>query len=86
MCNFSCTSHILITKFEASKTLNKNLKIEFILMPFFLISLYIFTSSKFSLIEISFFDLIKGSYIAFFKIKFKKKIVKKIYFFITSIY
>ena len=33
---FSCASHILITKFEASKTLDKNLKIEFILIPFFL--------------------------------------------------
>ena len=32
---FSCASHILITKFEASKTLNKNLKIEFFLCHFF---------------------------------------------------
>ena len=38
---FSCSSHILITKFEASKTLDKNLKIEFILIPFFLF-FYIF--------------------------------------------
>ena len=39
---FSCSSHLLITKFEASKTLNKNLKIEFLIMPFFFFSLYMY--------------------------------------------
>ena len=78
---FSCTSHILITKFEASKTLNKNLKIEFILMPFFLISLYIFTSSKFSLIEISFLILLKEVILLFLRLNLLRKIVKNLFFY-----
>ena len=56
MCNFRAS--IYITKFEASKTLDKNLKIEFILIPFF-IFLYFLTSNKFSLIENSILILIK---------------------------
>ena len=40
----SCASHILITEFEASKTLKKNLKIEIILMPFFLFFLFFLIS------------------------------------------
>ena len=47
---YSCVSHILITKFEATKTLNKNLKIEFLLMPFFLSSLYFLSSGNYSLL------------------------------------
>mgnify|MGYP000138483649 CR=1 FL=1 len=37
---FSCASHILVTKFEATQTLKHNLKFEFSLMPFFLILLF----------------------------------------------
>ena len=42
---FSCASHLLITKFEATKTLNRNLKIELIIIPFFVVLLYFLTNS-----------------------------------------
>ncbi len=76
---FSCTSHILITKFEASKTLNKNLKLEFLFMPFFLYSLYFFTSYKFSLIEISFLILVKEVILLFLRLNLLRKIIKNLY-------
>ena len=44
---FSCASHILVTKFEASKTLYRNLKVEFFLMPFFLLALFFLTSKNY---------------------------------------
>ena len=90
---FSCTSHLLITKFEASKTLSKNLKIEFFLMPFFLISLYHFTSNKFSLIEISYLILFKEVILLIFRLYILKKIIENIIkfylyiiFFISTLY
>ncbi len=90
---FSCASHLLITKFEASKTLSKNLKIEFFLMPFFLISLYYFTSNKFSLIEISYLILFKEVILLLFRLYILKKIIKNIIkfylyiiFFISTLY
>ena len=76
---FSCTSHILITKFEASKTLNRNLKIEFLLMPFFLFSLYFLTSGKFSLIEISFLILLKEVALLLFRLNLLRKIIKNLF-------
>jgi len=90
---FSCASHLLITKFEASKTLNKNLKIEFFLMPFFLVSLYYFTSNKFSLIEISYLILFKEVILLIFRLYILKKIIENIIkfylyiiFFISTLY
>ncbi len=82
---FSCTSHLLITKFEASKTLNKNLKIEFFLMPFFLISLYFFTKNNFSLTEISYLILVKEMILLILRLNILKKIIKNLlsyYFYI----
>tara|TARA_Y100001958_G_C21242651_1_gene571056 strand:- start:2386 stop:3747 length:1362 start_codon:yes stop_codon:yes gene_type:complete len=76
---FSCTSHILITKFEASKTLKRNLKIEFLLMPFFLMSLYFLTSNKFSIIEVSFLILLKEVILLFFRLNLLKKIIKNLF-------
>ncbi len=90
---FSCTSHILITKFEASKTLNRNLKIEFLLMPFFLFSLYFLTSGKFSLIEISFLILLKEVALLLFRLNLLRKVIKNlfihyiyIFFFLLTLY
>ena len=83
---FSCTSHLLITKFEASKTLDKNLKIEFYLMPFFLIFLYFLTSNKFSLIEISYLILFKEVTLLILRLNLLKKIIKNVsqyYIYIT---
>ena len=56
---FSCASHLLVTRFEATKTLNQNLKIEFFLVPFFLYSLYHLTSLNYSLFLISLLILTK---------------------------
>ncbi len=90
---FSCSSHILITKFEASKTLDKNLKIEFILIPFFLFFLYFFTSNKFSLIDISVLILVKEVALLFLRLNLLKKIIRNllihyinILFFLVTLY
>tara|TARA_B100000674_G_C37940440_1_gene962330 strand:- start:1682 stop:2464 length:783 start_codon:yes stop_codon:yes gene_type:complete len=77
---FSCTSHILITKFEASKTLDRNLKIEFLFMPFFLSSLYLLTSHNFSLIDISFLILIKEVILLIFRLNLLRSIIKNLIF------
>ena len=75
---FSCASHILITKFEASKTLSRNLKIEFLFLPFFIFSLYFFTSNKFSLLEISYFILLKEVILLILRLNLLKKIIKNL--------
>ncbi len=73
---FSCASHILVTKFEATKSLNRNLKIELILMPFFLIFLILLISMKFSLITISILILIKEYVLFIVRLNFLKDDVK----------
>ncbi len=81
---FSCASHILITKFEASKTLYKNLKIEFFLLPFFLITLFFLTIKNFPLLIIGILILLKEILLFFLRLNFlKSEIVefKKYYFF-----
>lgn len=85
---FSCASHILITKFEANKILNQNLKIEFILMPFFLFCLYYLTSENFSLIFISALILFKELILFFLRLYFLKKEIDKIniYYFKSLFY
>ena len=50
---FACTSHILVTKFEADKKLNLNLKIELLILPVFLFILLTFIKLQYSLIIIS---------------------------------
>ena len=75
---FSCASHILITKFEASKTLSRNLKIEFLFLPIFIFSLYFFTSNKFSLLEISYFILLKEVILLILRLNLLKKIIKNL--------
>jgi len=81
---FSCASHILVTKFEASKTLYKNLKIEFYLMPLFLFLLFFLTSKNFSLFNIAILILLKETILFFIRLNFLKFEVvnfKKYYFF-----
>ncbi len=78
---FSCTSHLMITKFEASKTLSRNLKIEFILMPFFISFLYYLSSNKFSLIEISFLILFKEFILLALRLNLLKKIIKNVIYY-----
>ena len=75
---FSCTSHILITKFEASQTLQKNLKFEILVMPFFLLVLYFFTSNNYSLIYIGSIILTKETVLLFLRLNILKKEIKKL--------
>ena len=79
---FACASHLLVTKFEATKTLNQNLKIEFFLMPFFLYSLYHLTSLDYSLLLISLLILIKEMVLFILRINIlKQKMINKIFIF-----
>ena len=82
---FSCASHLLITKFEASKTLKKNLKIELSFIPFFLTLLYFLTSNRYSLIAISFLILFKEVILLILRLTILKKVIKNLNFFYTCI-
>jgi O-antigen/teichoic acid export membrane protein len=76
---FACASHILVTKFEASKTLKRNLKLEFILMPFFLAILYFLISNSYSLTHIAIAILIKELILLFLRLNLLKKELKRVY-------
>ena len=82
---FSCASHILITKFEASKTLYKNLKIEFYLLPIFLIMLFYLTIENYPLLIIGILILSKEIILFFLRLNFlKSEIIDfKIYYFFS---
>ena len=73
---FACASHLLVTKFEATKTLYRNLKIEFILMPIFLLSLFYLTSNYFTLIHISVLILLKEWLLLIFRLNLLKNEIK----------
>jgi O-antigen/teichoic acid export membrane protein len=75
---FACTSHILVTKFEASQILKRNLKFEFLLMPFFLLTLYLFISNRYSLLYIASIILVKETMLLFLRLNFLKKEIKNI--------
>ena len=75
---FSCASHLLVTRFEATKTLNQNLKIEFFLMPFFLYSLYHLTSLNYSLLIISLLILIKEVILFFLRLNILNQRIQKV--------
>lgn len=82
---FSCASHLLVTKFEASKTLYRNLKIEFFVMPLFLFFLFYLTSNNFSLTHISILILLKEYLLLFFRLSLLKNEIKnlKYYYFFS---
>ena len=73
---FACTSHILITKFEASQSLKRNLKFEFLLMPIFLLTLYLSISGNYSLVYIASIILAKETILLFIRLNFFKKEIK----------
>tara|TARA_Y100000591_G_C21675110_1_gene615016 strand:- start:75 stop:845 length:771 start_codon:yes stop_codon:yes gene_type:complete len=75
---FACASHLIITKFEASKTLYRNLKIEIILMPFFLFSLFYLTSNYFTLIHISILILLKEWFLLFLRLHLLKNEIRNL--------
>ena len=84
---FACVSHILITKFEASQALKRNLKFEFALMPFFILTLYFFTSDKYSLFYIASIILAKATILLFLRLNLLKKEIKNItHYYIYSIF
>jgi len=84
---FACASHLLITKFEASKTLNRNLKIEFLLIPFFLIALYWLTKNNYSLLMISLLVLFKEFILFNFRLNLLKSELTYVKdYFLYSIY
>ena len=83
---FSCASHILITKFEASQTLKRNLKFELLVMPFFLLALYFFTNGGYSLVYIASIILAKETTLLFLRLNILQKEVKELYsYYIYSI-
>ncbi len=83
---FSCASHILISKFEASQTLKKNLKFELLVMPFFLLTLYFFTNGGYSLIYIASIILAKETTLLFLRLNILQKEIKELYsYYIYSI-
>ena len=80
---YSCVSHILITEFEASKKLKKNIKIEILILPFFLISLIYLNTNNFPLIATCILILIKEYIlltIRFFILRIYLKKIKSYYF------
>ena len=84
---FTCASHILITKFEASKTLYLNLKIEFLLIPIFLIALFFFTSKNYTLLQISLLILSKELVLFILRLYLLKSEIKNVeHYFGYSLY
>lgn len=73
---FSCASHILVTKFEASKTLYLSLKVEFILMPIFLFILFFLILENQILLQISLLILFKEICLFFGRLYFLQKEIK----------
>ena len=85
---FSCASHLLITKFEATKTLNRNLKIELIIIPFFLVLLYFLTNNFISLIYVSILILFKEWILLIIRLNLLKKSISnlKIYYIFSLLF
>ena len=69
---FSCGSHILITKFEASKILKQNIKFESYLLPFFLVSIFLLIMNSFPLTFIASLILIKEFILLILRMNFLK--------------
>ncbi len=69
---FSCGSHILITKFEASKILKQNIKFESYLLPFFLVSIFLLIINSFPLTFIASLILIKEFTLLILRMNFLK--------------
>ena len=83
---FSCGSHILVTKFEASKILKQNIKFESYILPFFLISIFLLIINSLSLVLISLVILTKEFILLILRMNFLRmqiKNVNKYYYYIT---
>jgi O-antigen/teichoic acid export membrane protein len=81
---FASISHLLITNLEAKKNISKNLKIEFITFPFFIIILFVMSSTlekkEFLLIFIAFLILMKEFIFLIFRFLAIKKEINNFYF------
>ena len=75
---FSCGSHILITKFEASKILKQNIKFESYLLPFFLVSIFLLIMNSFPLTFIASLILIKEFTLLILRMNFLKSEINHI--------
>ena len=75
---FSCGSHILITKFEASKILKQNIKFESYLLPFFLVSIFLLIINSFPLAFIASLILIKEFTLLILRMNFLKSEINHI--------
>ena len=75
---FSCGSHILITKFEASKILKQNIKFESYLLPFFLVSIFLLIINSFPLTFIASLILIKEFTLLILRMNFLKSEINHI--------
>ena len=69
---FSCGSHILVTKFEASKILKQNIKFESYLLPFFLIIIFFLIINSFPLAFIALTILAKELILLVLRMNFLK--------------
>ena len=85
---FACASHILVTKFEASQTLKENLKFESLLLPFFLVTIFLLISNSFSLVIISLVIFSKELILLFLRINFLKKEITNVrtYYYYLAIF
>lgn len=85
---YSCISHILITEFEASKTLNKNIRVEILILPFFLITLIYLNSNNYPLIATCILIIIKEYILLSLRFFILRKNLKKIklYYFSTLMF
>ena len=85
---YACVSHILVTEFEASKKLKKNIKIEILILPFFLISLIYLNTNNYPLISTCLLVLIKEYILLIIRLFILRKNLKKVkfYYFLTLMF
>lgn len=86
---FASISHLLVTNLEAKNNVNKNLKIEFLSFPFFIITLLVilstFKNKEMLLIYVAFLILIKEFFFLIIRFLFIKKEVNNFNFKFSSI-
>ena len=82
---FSCSSHILVTKYESEQKSNINFKIEFIFLPIFFSLLIYLCSNGYSLITISSLVLVKEIIFNFLRLFFLNLKIKEVVIFYINL-
>lgn len=86
---FASISHLLVTSLEAKNNVNKNLKIEFISFPFFIIILFVVLSTldnkNILLTSVAFLILVKEFIFLVIRFFIVKKEIDSFYFKFTTI-